>query len=494
MLEAIAQPRGPGGRFKKSVPLPPAASAPSSEAAAKSAEPSAHGGAAVEGEAKAAEAPLDEEVEDFQDSDDGGRPAEEVLQSGGGGGGSGGGGGGGGFATPPRFGIDAADRIDFALSSALSRLTAGSPAPGPTSGPKDQAVHIQAARENDLARSAAVSTLSQSEIRYPLICETLRELCGAPSPASLGDFPSVVLDEAAGAFRRQLSGLAILHASAKAFSGGRHALIHPYFSERFDEKGADLLADGHCIVEADPLQLALGCPPLLQIALQLFLKHHAPTSVAQAEIVEIAKNVRLLKGSAFSPARGLDAFFGAHYTARAQKLQYDATAVYSHLISAVNAASGMSYEYCDPATDDVISWKPWATRTCREHRARVEGSSGRTTYSAADVRTLTDALRKFAEAFDREQSERETVAAFGHNSMVVAASRGGIDGESGLDEDDAEVSSAGSVAEPEEESLAPTAPAPRQPVVSWPHQRHEDDGPIIPDIAPPPPKERVQGG
>ena len=96
------------------------------------------------------------------------------------------------------------------------------------------------------------------------------------------------------------------------------------------------------------------------------------------------------------------------------------------------------------------------------------------------MRTLTDALRKFAEAFDREQSERETVAAFGHNSMVVAASRGGIDGESALEEDEAEVSSAESVAEPEEESSAPTAPAPRQPVVSWPHQRHEDDGPPTP--------------
>ena len=68
-------------------------------------------------------------------------------------------------------------------------------------------------------------------------------MCGAPSPAALGDFPSVVLDEAASAFRRQLSGLAILHASAKAHTGGRNGLIHPYFPERFDEKGADLLAD-----------------------------------------------------------------------------------------------------------------------------------------------------------------------------------------------------------------------------------------------------------
>ncbi len=88
--------------------------------------------------------------------------------------------------------------------------------------------------------------------------------------------------------------------------------------------------------------MALGCYPVLQIALHIFYEYHAPIEAPTAPIVEAAKAVRLMKGSAFSPARGLDAFFVVHAQARKDKLVYNATTVYGHLIQAINAASGSS--------------------------------------------------------------------------------------------------------------------------------------------------------
>ena len=109
-------------------------------------------------------------------------------------------------------------------------------------------------------------------------------------------------------------------------------------------------------LELDGLQLAVGCYPILQIALYLFFDHHLPMEVAEAPIVEAAKNVKLTKGSAFSPGRGLDAFFQVHAQARRDGLAYDASTVYAHLIVAINAASAVSYEFF-PRGGSPVSWK-----------------------------------------------------------------------------------------------------------------------------------------
>ena len=65
--------------------------------------------------------------------------------------------------------------------------------------------------------------------------------------------------------------------------------------------------------------------------------------------------MRLMKGAVFSPARGLDAFFVVHAQARKDKLVYDATTVYGHLIQAINAASGFTHEYFPPNGDPLVS-------------------------------------------------------------------------------------------------------------------------------------------
>ena len=63
--------------------------------------------------------------------------------------------------------------------------------------PKDLEVHIQAARTNDAARAKAFAILSGGEKRFTLIGEALRRVCAVPAPASMADFPSVALEEAA---------------------------------------------------------------------------------------------------------------------------------------------------------------------------------------------------------------------------------------------------------------------------------------------------------
>ena len=89
-------------------------------------------------------------------------------------------------------------------------------------------------------------------------------------PASMADFPSGALEEAATAFNHQLSGLLILHASAKVHTSGRNQLATTFLGDRFDERGADLIDDGVFGIELDPVQMALGCYPILQIALHIF--------------------------------------------------------------------------------------------------------------------------------------------------------------------------------------------------------------------------------
>ena len=85
--------------------------------------------------------------------------------------------------------------------------------------PKDEEVHMQAARNNDAARAKAFATLSQAEFQFALIGPALRKACRATKPAVMGDFQSVALGEAATAFAHQMSGLKILHAPAKVHTG-----------------------------------------------------------------------------------------------------------------------------------------------------------------------------------------------------------------------------------------------------------------------------------
>ena len=64
--------------------------------------------------------------------------------------------------------------------------------------------------------------------------------------------------------------------SARVHGGCEQARIASFFGERFDEKAADLVSDGFLVLDLNPVELALGCFPVLHIALHFFREHHAP--------------------------------------------------------------------------------------------------------------------------------------------------------------------------------------------------------------------------
>ena len=71
-------------------------------------------------------------------------------------------------------------------------------------------------------------------------------------------------------------------------------MVTAFLGDRFDEQGVDLINDGVFTLDLDPVQLALGCYPVLQIALYIYLQGHLPLQVSVAPIVEAAKAVRLM--------------------------------------------------------------------------------------------------------------------------------------------------------------------------------------------------------
>ena len=365
--------------------------------------------------------------------------------------------------------------------------------------PKAQQQHIAAARANDLARAAAVSTLSLAELQFGLIGEALRLKCGASAPATLSDFPPVALVEAATAFRHQLSGLAILHASAKVHTGGSHSAVHAFFGDRFDEKGAYAIRDNRFILELDPVEMAMGCYPLLQIALHLYYANHTAISPLVAPIVDAAKAVKLVKNSVFNPHKGLDAYLAVHAVTRRDKLDYDAGSVHGHLIRAINEASSVAYTYSSTDSDDEdiepLCWKTWAKRVVKDHRTRAADSH----YLYADVDALTEGLRAFADAWAREQHEMDAGAASVRDCYVGPHPSASPTTSLELPPTPVPVPSTMApvphlppqvpASGPPPSSPTPTPPAPVLPA----NLAHDDDGPPIPILDPPPSKKKTKG-
>ena len=278
---------------------------------------------------------------------------------------------------------------------------------------------MQAARANDAARAKSFAVLSAAESRFTLIGRALRKACKAKAPAVLADFPSVALNEAAAAFLHQQSGLNILHASARIHTGKQQGVVTAFLGERFDEQGADLINDGVFTLELDPFQLAVGCYPVLQIALYIYLAGHLPLAVTVAPIVEAAKGVKLMKGATFNPADGVAAFFVIHAQASRDSQIYDATAVYGHLVRAVDAAAGVQYEFFPVDSDEPVSWRVWANKVTREHQRRISDGAAHAIYTPDDVDILRNGLRRFAEAFVREERARAVGTTFGTSNHVV---------------------------------------------------------------------------
>jgi hypothetical protein len=128
------------------------------------------------------------------------------------------------------------------------------------------------------ARDEALQVLRAAAADFVLIDRALHAAGNTwvPDRHDLAAFPTEVLIEAAQAFTVQMEGLRILARSARAHRGFDQSRIASYLDTRFDEKAADLIADGAFILECDDIELALGCFPVLQLALHIFHLHHAP--------------------------------------------------------------------------------------------------------------------------------------------------------------------------------------------------------------------------
>ena len=140
--------------------------------------------------------------------------------------------------------VDASDSEEKGSGDEVMEALGGLRMHGPTSrdlsfrssdsdrpSPKDEEVHMQAARANDAARAKAFAVLSSAESRFTLIGRALRKACNAKAPAVLADFPSVALGEAAAAFLHQLSGLNILHAPARIHTGKQQGVVTAFLGK-----------------------------------------------------------------------------------------------------------------------------------------------------------------------------------------------------------------------------------------------------------------------
>ena len=92
---------------------------------------------------------------------------------------------------------------------------------------------------------------------------------------------------------------------------------------------------------------------------------------------------------------------------------------------AVNDTSGVSYfKFDDDGLSMLLNWRAWATKTSLDHRQHLALGSAAPPYTAADVTRLKDGLRRFAEAIDLEQADREVIATLGTTNAVVAVEEG----------------------------------------------------------------------
>ena len=222
----------------------------------------------------------------------------------------------------------------------------------------------------------------------------------------------------------------------------------------------------------------MGCNPILQLALQLYYMHQSPIAPSSSPIVEIAKSIKLLKGtkapSSTRPAASTPSSLLTRRLGRISSTTITTSnnAVFGHLVHAVSDTSGVSYfKFDDNGLTMLLNWRAWATKTSLDHRQHLALGSAAPPYTAADVTRLKDGLRRFAEAIDLEQADREVIATLATTNAVHVSH-----------EPDHVPSTA-----PPPPALSPTPATPCLESVA-------SEGPPIPVLAPPPAKKVTSRG
>ena len=82
-------------------------------------------------------------------------------------------------------------------------------------------------------------------------------------------------------------------------------------------------------------------------------------------------------------------------------------------------SGGGQYEFFPVDSDDPVSWRVWANKVTREHQRRLSDGASHAIYTSDDVDTLRNGLRRFAEAFVREERPRAVGATFWTTNIVI---------------------------------------------------------------------------
>lgn len=209
------------------------------------------------------------------------------------------------------------------LESAVSALFIASPTPSRTPpGSSLRGVdmareqqHLLASAQSAGIASDAIAILSAYPVRFPLIHRALLKSCGGTAPAVLSDFSLLALMPAVQAARQQEWGLdmlraAVTRAASSAGSLGT-AAVQAFADHTFDYNASQVIKHGHAALELSPLDMCLGVLPLTQLAVYLWLQHHAHTPVDSTAFLELARSVTYTVGGRLDPTNGLARFMPA---------------------------------------------------------------------------------------------------------------------------------------------------------------------------------------
>ena len=224
----------------------------------------------------------------------------------------------------------------------LRRLLAalrGTAAPGGVD-PSQSAVHTTAAVTSQAQVSEATAYLTSLRTRFPNIHRAMQKATDTEGLATLSDFPAPVLVAAVHAAKLQEHGLKVLlqsarHEAAPLGESGK-AVVHA-LDRGFDYDAAELIELGTVDLDLQPLDLALGVIPLLQLALHIWYDGHRHTHATTSPLLAAAKAFKLHQGAVFDPRVGLRPLREEFAAALGSKDLVPTDAVYQALVKAITS-------------------------------------------------------------------------------------------------------------------------------------------------------------
>ena len=297
-----------------------------------------------------------------------------------------------------------------------SAVTSNSSSPARTAGGgvdvARQQQHLVAATQALGITTDATGILEAHRAAFPLTYKALLARAGGSAPASLGDFPLLVLAPAVLAARQQMHGLTMLREAASrtaAAAGPAGARAAAAFADpAFDYHAARAVTRDHVVGNASPLDLCLGVMPLAQLGLHLWLSHHAFQASGTSDLVTIATQLDFAPQGVLDPGAGMEPFVVAWSRALGTEEDIPHVEVYYLLVEALHRdakvpESGQVAACVDGA---LMSWTAFALATVRDWRRDSGGLGGgslRRAPTLADLQSLILCIQDFGDACTADQ-------------------------------------------------------------------------------------------